>query len=711
MRNQRITIILPIILFVISACSVIATEEPSLPTLVPTPSPAPPTNTPAPTTTLVSPPTLPPEATLVAVPQTNASNPAQQAFVRVVHAAPDVPQLDVYAEFAAIATNLGFQQSTQPSGIVEGDYTLRVVPTGNAPEDNTLFETSLSVKGGNSLILLFTGTTDALNLSLFTESNEPLDGNQSRLTIIHAIPRGPDFIITESNAAITPLLVFGQASPPVVLSSGRTLLSFQSGEQTVLTHEINLQERRNHTLLLVGRPDDLDNLSIIEFSNQAPGRANMRVINASAPVGPIDVYLNGVFFTGDVTFGRTSPREEIIIDNYIAEVFRRGEDPTTASPLTSSQININPDDDVVLIFVGEGQTARLVTYRESLAPTAPNTSRITFFNPLDSVPQVRLTSITDSGGDLDNMPDLGYAQTPFTTETESGSYDFIWDQIENGVATDTVEEANDVRLEAGHSYLYLMTGQFNQPLILEDNVGIDESLAVVDTPPTAIPTPALATRVRFVNAVSLRSTVDFQMDEIAIASAIEFGQDSDLIIVDPGVHTLILRAANTGTILTSADVTFDEGNDFSVFAYMDEADSFMLFVVPDFNLTFDGDSAHIRVINLTSNDNVGVSRFAGGNLESFISSMQEEPGLRPSVPFDGREVLAGVQPFSFSNLAVLIPEEYDLALTDSAQNRMIAILSNINLEARAHYDLVLIPEIDFQRMFAFSVVYPFPGGQ
>ncbi len=171
-----------------AACSTTPTEEPTLPTRAVVPSPTA-TLTPTPTHTLTPTPRRTPEPTVI-LPESIADNPADQVYLRVIHTAPDLETVDVYVERLSIATNLTFGMATGQAGIAVGDYTVRVVPTGNRFNESPLLETTLQLEGGQTRMLLLTGTPDALTLTSIPESTDPLRSGQARATFIHAVPGG-----------------------------------------------------------------------------------------------------------------------------------------------------------------------------------------------------------------------------------------------------------------------------------------------------------------------------------------------------------------------------------------------------------------------------------------------------------------------------------------------------------------------------------------
>ena len=418
-----------IAILLVAACT--TTPEPT-PTLTATPPPSP---------TLTR--TPPPEPTALPSVQelTRASDPLQQAFLSVVHAA-DAPIFDVYVERLAIATNLSFGQHTEPSGIVAGDYFLRVVPNGVRPDaGEILFETPVSFKGRDSLILVFTGTEDALAMSSFARQRDALDGGQSRITVIHAIPNEPPVSIAQAETPLVAPLAFGNATAPITLAAGPTTLNFQSGTTALTPYSQNLLERISYTLVLAG---DLTNLTIIELRNSVPGRANLRAVNASASIGPVDVYLNDEALATGLDFTRMSERVSRTAQSSTIAVYEAGADPNAAEPLLTDQLVANNDDYITLLLMGTPQDPRFVPYREDLSLMQPDEARITFVNSLPEAARVRIDT---QSRPLTEVGDLNYAQPPRPIALSAGAWRFTWMKMDGNQPVELVELADNVLLE------------------------------------------------------------------------------------------------------------------------------------------------------------------------------------------------------------------------------------------------------------------------
>jgi hypothetical protein len=614
-------------------------------------------------------------------------------------------------ELLAVATNLNFAQNTEPSGIVAGDYILRIVPAGNAPTDGPLLEQAISLQGGQSLILMVTGSPDSLTLNTLPEPNEPLPVGQSRLTVIHALSGGQAVRVSESNAELVSPINAGQVSAPVMLSSGRTTLTFESGGRTLLSHLIDLREQHNHTLVLVGKAGDPGSVAVVSFDARAPSRSNIRFVNASAPIGPVDVYLNGEVFAANADFGRPSERQETIAQVYEVAIYAQGVDPREIEPLVRSQLVANPDDIITLILLGPPDDLRLLEYREDGSPTPPGETRIAFLNTLPDLPVVTLDT---AGGQLEGITTLNYAQTPVEVPVLADSYTFYWNN-DNG---DLIEAAENIQLEAGRSYLYLFTGRLdNAPVVLSSNVGIDEEL-----PSTLInvgeePTEEVSSipiELRAVNAISgVDFPVDFMVDNTLLAAGLSYRQGSDLVEVGEGDHTIAVTVPETTDVLASTSAFLDAGR-YSVFASGFSADGVQALLVPDYPLIFDGQSPHLRLVNLslaTDDTRLGLAYSLANTTVSNPDRVSAEMSdVRRSISFGLQRLVENVAGQNFSSPILMPVGAFDIYILDTTQNNVAATIPNITLEAGAHYDVVAYEERESRRVHAFVVEYPTRSG-
>lgn len=674
-------------LFLLAACGQ-ATPEP-LPTLVdlatetPTSEPATPTNTPE------------PSPTAGRLPRAVALDPAEQAYVRVVHAAPDTPTIDVFIELLGIAFDLEFSRFTDPSGITAGDYELRVVPSGSPANTPALVTSPFSIQGGQTLVVLVTGTPDALAVSIFNESNRALSSQESRINVVHAVPRGADFILQRDGINLTSNLSFGQSSPELILTSGQTSLRFQSGTTTLLDFPVELRGRRNYTYILVGRPDDLTTLSVIEFETTAPGLTGVRVINASEQIGPIDVYVGERLIAGQLTYLSGSLEEMIESNTYPVRVFAAGSDRNAVQPLLTTDLFANPDEQVSLIIVGEPSNLRLTTYVANTEPTEFNEARVAFLNTLETVS--RATLETDGGYGLD----LFYGQTSDELTLPAGTVSFYWTDSTG----QNLESAVDVFLEPGQTYLYLFAARGTEPpSIFNLFVGANPD-TTTGTDPFAEATPSLPTRVLLVNAMPTTPFTDFFMDDGLMAPALNYTQASPLIIIPDGMHTFTVRDPEANILLSRDERNYEIAVDYTIYAYGAPTTAYGLLVVPHRDVTLDPLRASIRLVNLSQDANTSLGLGYSAAAPNVFQPGAEE-GYRQTLPFGIETVIRNIESGFYSPPEFVPPGDYNIRILDSRQTALAFTIQEVTLLAGRHYDIIAIQDSATPQVTGFIAPLP-----
>jgi len=183
------------------------------------------------------------------------------ACVRLVHAAPDAPPVDVYLNDAEISENLEFGTATEyvvvPSGTGRG---VRVTATGT-PVDNAIIDTSLDFDPGQAYEILVTGGADDLDLTITGTDLRPLAQGQARLRIIHASPDADAFDVgvAGSEDNLFEGINFRDATDYIVLDAGEYSFEVRPGgdDMTVaLESDATLEEGVTYDLVALGRADE-----------------------------------------------------------------------------------------------------------------------------------------------------------------------------------------------------------------------------------------------------------------------------------------------------------------------------------------------------------------------------------------------------------------------------------------------------------------------
>ncbi|HYD54809.1 MAG TPA: DUF4397 domain-containing protein [Gemmatimonadaceae bacterium] len=139
---------------------------------------------------------------------TEATEPAATAQLRVVHASPDAPNVDVLVDGTVALTNVPYRAASSYLAAPVGARNLRVRPTGTT---TVVIDASANLVEGRAYTVLATGRVASLApLVLQDDLAAPAAGNV-RLRLVHAAPAAGNVDIyvtapTADLAAATPTL-------------------------------------------------------------------------------------------------------------------------------------------------------------------------------------------------------------------------------------------------------------------------------------------------------------------------------------------------------------------------------------------------------------------------------------------------------------------------------------------------------------------------
>ncbi len=720
---RRLLLIALILLFGLTACD--SGEEPVPPTRVPTI--APPTETPLPseTPTLTPPPTatVPP----IPIPETTAINLANQGFIRVIQGSTTLEPVDVYIDGLAVAFGLNYADFTAPSGLVAGEYTVRVLPSGArlTPDAAPILESVVQITGGRTNNITISGLPGAYTIAAFPEFNDPLAADTSRVSLIHGLADGPSLTIRQGVEEFTTPVDTNTQTIPVDIPAGAVSLEFvpPGGTEDLETYIGTLEPRNTYTFALIGNANVPETITLLEFRDRVPGQARLRTINITQDVGGLDVYLNQELIFPNVEPTRDSGRLTLPTGQMIVEILPTGADYATTAPLDSSQFNLNEDDNTTLIISGLPEDVDLIRLEDDLTPTAPDTVRMTFVHTLPGAPEAQVNLGT---GPLQDVDTLQYTQASDPVVLGASVDRLVW---LDSAGIEDLETAQDFELDAGQAYLYLLTGRDVEtpPIIFGDEVGIDETLSLdfdIETTPT--PEPEIPAQVRIVNMLESRQPINVYLDDIPLAIELIHAQPTETIIIPANPASIIIQQINApatptpdsaGEIgsrvlpgeLANATEDFRTNTLYTVYIYGSDYNDTDILITVD--RTFDASSG-IRLVNLT---NSAETRFglAVNNADLPVAIPSPDPTSEANIP-EGRQLpptgyqalVSNILTATTSDRRRLTPGTYDIFVTDSERNLLAKAEFDRVLEADAAYDVIVQQIEGSLAVNLFIVRYP-----
>ncbi len=654
---------------------------------------------PTPTATLEATASAEPTSILPTASPTRAATPTPRqnpGQVRVVNAVVDSPPLNLFIDRQAIATNLGFGSFTEPTTIPAQPYTVRVVPSGGRADTPALLETTLTVEGNQAAMWILKGTGTDLSLFAIPAAINPLNAAESLAVVVNATTDAPAVRLRDSSGDLTADIGSERIGLTPTLTAGEKTLQFQVGS-TALDLTITLRERQQYTFIVAG---SAASPSIIQYAVSAPGRTAVRAIHASVEFNALDVYLNDTLLNGNIEFGRPTTRMSFASGSYTLRIYAAGEDRTVVQPLRQQEVQLSTENQA-LIIVGSADDLDIVSYAEDLSPTPLDEARMTFINVVPGIARVNIFT-TQGPFDADPVVDLGEVPAPF--RIVAGSYSLLMSGMDASRNTVTVESASDIQLEAGIAYLYLISGRLdNRPVIISDRVGTDATL--VSNDPNAPPSRNRPALLRFINALTGSQSIDFAIDSTAVVSGLVVSQGSSLIEIAAGARTLSVLSA--GTPLVSEDVQLESGTAYTAITY--SSAPVRLLLLSDADLIFDGQSPHLRVINLLPDEEQSVG-LAYGIASTNAPTLDPAAAGTPSsgalsAPVDSQRLVNDIGAGSASGTILLSQGIYDLYIVNPINNTVLTQIDGLTLESDSHYDIVVY-DAGSNSIASVLLVYP-----
>lgn len=219
--------------------------------------------------------------TLAAAPQA-ASAQGGTARVRVIHAAPDTPAVDVFVDGQVALQNIAFPVISAYLDVPAGPHTVAIAPAGS-DVSSALLETEVTVEGGKSYTLAAIGLND-VSAKLFSDDVSPVAEGKARVRFIHTSPDAPGADVEVINGPqLFSGVGFGEASPYQDVDAGSyNLRAVVAGANTVIVQLPNttLQAGTIYDVFAVGR---LANIQVAIATAQPQARQTVAGASGSVP--------------------------------------------------------------------------------------------------------------------------------------------------------------------------------------------------------------------------------------------------------------------------------------------------------------------------------------------------------------------------------------------------------------------------------------------
>lgn len=672
-----------LIVVVLGACGGDGGDEEPAPPPAPTQTTAADASVPA--TAIVTP---SPSPTALPIPPTD-NDPATRAELRVVHASPDLPPVNLYLDGAAIGRGFTLGQfHATPLYYAAGRYTLRVFPADSGPgQAEPLLDYALDLAPRDEVIALIVGPAAELQVSLYEDDLDPLPAGTSRVTVFNAIPRGPGISLQEANQTLARDVFFGVASEPIEIPDGQHTFEFMAGADRLAATDIRLSERFTYTFLVVGSQTDPE-VTIIDMQARVNDVTRARFVHASPDLPAVDVYLNGELVARDL--GYRSWEEWADFPSQMAELRLVPAGTVSAAPVYEGRLTLSPNRAVDVVLLDSAERLRVVQVEEDLSPTPTNGARLVFVHAAIGPIQMAIQTF---GGPIPGVTPISFGTGSRPLAYSAGPDAFLF-LDPNQPDSDSVDMLSEREWQAGWAYIVVVTGYPNtEPLVLATEVGTGQSVIAEEGVVTLEP-PDLtqSVRIRLLNALPHLTPLDLEMDGEPIFQDVQRGTSTVYREFEIPPSSLVVRNSDTGSTLIDEAASFAGTRSLTLFVFQDEnGPRFEL--APDVPFNIPSGLAQLRVFNAAYN-------------KPDLQLVREErsllpPTLPPTLQGDATATPAGrielsmsdPAPFGLPTAPQAVPAgTYDVQIIESQTAILVHTIRGATFESGASYDLVILPD-------------------
>lgn len=192
------------------------------------------------------------------------------SLVRVFHAAPQAPNVDVYVNDQMVFSNLAFGDFTRYVYLDEGEYNVSVYLAGQ--KDRPVINQMVDVPSQQIFTIAANGNLDNLGLLVIPDkvSKSPSQ-NYSSVRVIHLSPNAPGVDILVDGDTLFEDISFGEGTDYVDLNPGTYNVNvvLNTDKSVVLPLKVTLNPDKIYTIYIIGNPPTLQAVQVVDGNTYA----------------------------------------------------------------------------------------------------------------------------------------------------------------------------------------------------------------------------------------------------------------------------------------------------------------------------------------------------------------------------------------------------------------------------------------------------------
>lgn len=202
----------------------------------------------------------------------SSASAAEMARVRVVHASPDAPAVDVYADGNKVLTDVAYKGASDYLSVPAGPHNFKVFATGANPASATpVINADATLEAGNDYTVVAIGRLADIKPLILTDDNSTPAAGKAHVRVIHASPDAPAVdVAVKGGPVLFSDLAFGKEAGPAPVDAGTYDLEVRAAGTTTVALPIDgvtFEAGKIYTVLAVGLLNGTPKLEALPLVN------------------------------------------------------------------------------------------------------------------------------------------------------------------------------------------------------------------------------------------------------------------------------------------------------------------------------------------------------------------------------------------------------------------------------------------------------------
>jgi len=178
-------------------------------------------------------------------------NATPQTRLRVLHASPDAPNVDVYADGAKVLANVPYPALSQYLSLPAGQHRIQVNAAGTT---TTVIDVSPTLVANTAYTAIAAGFLANIEPLLATDATTAAPSGQARLRVIHASPDAGPVDVLVNGQVVLSNVAFGAISNYLSVPAGTYTVEVNAAgtSTTAITASVTLAAQSNYSAVAIG---------------------------------------------------------------------------------------------------------------------------------------------------------------------------------------------------------------------------------------------------------------------------------------------------------------------------------------------------------------------------------------------------------------------------------------------------------------------------